>query len=250
MKKLRLIVVDDQRRVRQSIINTLRIHYPDAEVVAEAGDAESATEAIRLFRPDLVLLDIKMPGESGFEMLQKLAPYDFKVIFITAFDKYAIQAFKFSAVDYLLKPVVPKELVESLDRVTQQLTRENSDLKLNTLLNNVHSLTRDTKRLVLSTQGKMYVISLPEIIRCEASGNYTTFYLTDKKSIMVTYPIREYEEILVTYGFFRSHNSHLVNLQQVERVEKKDNVMIMRDGSRAMISERRMTELISALEQL
>lgn len=248
---MRIIIVDDEKRIRNTLINVLKLHCPNAIVVAEAGDITSAIEAINIQKPDVVLLDIKMPGGTGFDLLKKLMPLTFKVIFITAFDKYAIEAFKFSAIDYLLKPVMPIELVEALKRTEQQLSNENSNAKLDIFISNMSNQTKESKRIVLNSQNKMHVISINDIVRCEADGNYTVFVLADKRSVVVSKSLKEYDDMLSPFGFFRSHNSHLINLTFIDHLDKRDGgVLIMKDGSEALVSARKQSELVAAINNI
>ena len=248
---MRIVIVEDEKRVRNSLVNVLKLHYPKATIVGEAEDIITGIEVIKKQNPNIVLLDIKMPGGTGFDLLKQLKPLSFDVIFITAFNQYALQAFKFSAIDYLLKPVIPEELVNALERIEQKLSAENSNLKLDVFMNNLNGLTRETKRIILNSHEKMQVVSLSEVVRCEADRNYTLFILTNKKNILVSKPIKEYDEMLSSFGFFRSHHSHLVNLSFVDRLEKRDGgILIMKDGSEALVSSRKQAELISALNNI
>ncbi|MFZ2205557.1 MAG: LytTR family DNA-binding domain-containing protein [Minisyncoccia bacterium] len=251
MKPLRIIIVDDEKKIRSSLKNVLELHYPSSVVIAEAEDINSAIEAINTYKPDVVLLDIKMPGGTGFDLLKQLMPFTFKFIFITAFDKYAVQAFKFSAIDYLLKPVIPEELVCALKRAELQVSYENANIKFNTFVSNLNSLTRETKKIVLNSHDKMQVVSLNEIVRCEADRNYTLFILINKKSILVSGSLKEYDEMLSPFGFFRSHHSYLVNLTLIDRLEKRDGgILIMKDNSKIPVSARKHSELVSALNRI
>lgn len=248
---MRIVIVEDEKRIRKSLINVLKLHYPNAIVVAEAEDVSNGIEIIKMHNPDVVLLDIKILGGSGFDLLKQLKPFNFKVIFITAFDQYAVQAFKFCAMDYLLKPVVPEELIEALRKAEHLLNTESSKIKLDVLMGNMSALARETKKIVLNTHDKMLVISLSEVVRCEADGNYTLFILMNKKAILVSRPLKEYDEMLSPFGFFRSHHSHLVNLSFIDRLEKRDGgILIMKDGSEAMVSSRKQAELMAALNHI
>ncbi|OFX33147.1 MAG: hypothetical protein A2X08_11330 [Bacteroidetes bacterium GWA2_32_17] len=248
MNPIRIIIVDDEKRIRTSLINILQLHFPDAKVIAEAEDIQSAIEVIKTQIPDVVLLDIKMPDGTGFDLLMQLAPLTFKVIFITAFNQFAVQAFKFSALDYLLKPVIPEELVNALQKAQKQINNENINAKLNVFMSNMNGLTRETKKIVLNTQESMHVINITDIVRCEADRNYTLFILANKKNILVSGSLKEYDEMLSPYGFFRSHHSHLVNISFIDRLEKRDGArLIMKDGSVVLVSTRKKDELVFAL---
>ena len=251
METIRIIVVDDEKRIRSSLKNVLQLHYPDAIVIGEAGDANSAIEAIKTHVPDVVLLDIKMPGGTGFDLLKQLMPFTFKVVFITAFDQYAIQAFKFSAMDYLLKPIIPEELVNALKRAEQQISSENTNLKFNAFMSNMSGLTKETKKIVLNSHDKMQVVGLNEIVRCEADRNYTKFILINKRSILVSGSLKEYDEMLSPFGFFRSHHSHLVNLSFIDRLEKRDGgMLVMKDDSEVPVASRKHSELVATLNRI
>ena len=251
MKQLNIILVDDEKRVRNSLKSILEMYYPNACVVGEAEDINEGKALILALKPDVVLLDIKMPGGTGFDLLKQLMPLTFKVIFITAFDQFAIQAFKYSAIDYLLKPIIPEDLVKALDKSTEQLNASNESLKFDNLIDNFSQLTRDSKKIVLNTQDKIHIVGINEIVRCESDANYTTFTLLNKKPVIMSKPLKEYDEMLTPYGFFRSHHSHLVNLSMIDRLEKREGgVLIMKDNSEAMVSSRKYAELVVAIGNL
>lgn len=251
MKNLNIIIVDDEKRVRTTLKNVLEIHYPNATVIGEAEEIDGAIELIEATKPDVVLLDIQMPGGTGFDLLKKLNSIPFKIIFITAFDQFAIQAFKFSAVDYLLKPIIPEDLINALNKTAEMLQNNQEQIKFENLMHNFNQLNKETKKIVLNTQDKIHIIGINEIIRCESDANYTTFTLLNKKPVVVSKPIKEYDELLTPYGFFRSHNSHLVNLSMIDRLEKREGgVLIMKDNSEAMVSSRKYSELVAAINSL
>jgi len=196
------------------------------------------------------MLDIKMPGGSGFDLISKLNPINFKIIFITAFDKYAVQAFKFSALDYLLKPVNPDELVNALQKARQQIQTEELTLRLDTFLGNIAGQNREPKKIVLNTQNTVHVLNLTDIIRCEADRNYTKFILSSGKSILVTGSLKEYDDILSVSGFFRSHHSHLINLSYIDRLEKQNDHLIMKDSSVVPLAVRKKDALLQLLQKI
>jgi two-component system LytT family response regulator len=247
---MKLIIVDDEKRIRNTIKGILALHCPEVEIVAEAENTVVASQIIRSLQPDVVLLDIKMPGGSGFDLLKEMSPLSFKVIFITAFDQYAIEAFKFSAVDYLLKPVIPDELIAALARAKDQMNAELTAKKLEIFLENM-KVPRNASKIMLNSQDKLHVVQVEEIVRCEADRNYTTFILSDKRRIVVSRSLKEYEEILTPFSFFRVHHSHLVNLAYIDHLDKKDGgMLILKDRSEVPVSSRRYSDLMIALNNL
>lgn len=251
MEKLKILIVDDEKRIRTSLRNVIKLHYEKAEVIGEAENVHSAAIAIKSLKPDVVLLDIRMPDESGFDLLKQLMPLTFKVIFITAYSQYAIQAFKFSAMDYLLKPVIPEELVNALNRTEQQLQNESYQSRLNVFLENISNFTSEHKKIVLNSHDKIHVITASDIIRCQADGNYTKFFILNGKPVLASKPLKDYDEILVDFGFFRPHHSHLVNTRFIDRLEKHDGgVLIMKDGSQVPVSSRKYSDLMIVLNKL
>jgi two-component system LytT family response regulator len=250
MLPLRIIIVDDEKRIRTSLSHLLTMYYPNSILVAEAGDIETAAAEIKKHDPDVVLLDIKMPGGSGLELVQQLNPFTFKLIFITAFDKYAVQAFKFSALDYLLKPVNPDELVNALQKAQQQIQAEEMNVKLNTFMTNMANLTKEPKKIVLKTQDIVHVLNISDIVRCEADRNYTRFSLSSGKNILVTGSLIEYDDMLSSSGFFRAHHSHLVNLSFIERFEKQNGQLVMKDNSIVPLATRKKDTLLQLLDKI
>jgi two-component system LytT family response regulator len=215
-------------------------------VVGEAENIQSALELIKLHNPDIILLDIKMPGGTGFDLLKQLTPVKFKIIFVTAFDQYAINAFKFSAVDYLLKPVIPEDLVQALNAAREKINEEFENTKLKNLVDNIK---QEDKKIVLNTQEATHVINVNDIIRCEADRNYTRFFLSNKKIILVSGGLKEYEELLKPHHFIRPHHSHVVNLNFIIKLEKKTSILILKDGSEVPVSIRKHPELANVLSK-
>lgn len=250
MNPLKIIIVDDEKKLRTSMRHLLEMYYPNSSVVSEAGDIEAAYSEIKKHQPDVVLLDIKMPGGSGFELIKKLSPINFKLIFVTAFDQYAVQAFKFSALDYLLKPVNPDELVSALQKAKEQIGEKEIATKLEVFMSNVSSLTRETKKIILKTQDTVHILPLTDIIRCEADRNYTRFILIGGKSIMVSGSLIEYDDMLNSVGFFRSHHSHLINLSHILRFEKSNMQLVMKDNSLIPLATRKKDILMELLENI
>ena len=243
MPSLRILIVDDEKKVRNTLRNLIKLHYHKADVIGEAEDVNSAADAIREHEPYLILLDIKMPGGTGFDLLKQYNPIPFKVIFITAFNDFAVQAFRFSAIDYLLKPVIPDELVNALQRVEQEIDKENLMLRYNVLMEN---LKRDNKKIVLNSADSMQIVLINDIIRCEADRNYTRIYIHNKNNILISKNLKEFDEMLSPSGFLRVHHSHLVNPDYIEKLDKKDGgTLIMKDSTGVPVSTRKYSDILA-----
>ncbi len=242
-----IVVIDDEPRARETIINLLKISPVELTLAGEADSVQSGYETINLTSPDLVLLDIDMPDGTGFDLLKMFEQIGFRVIFITAHNEYAIRAFKYSAIDYILKPITAGELFRALEKAEAEISREETVLKLGALLKNLEKL----KKIVLKTAESIHIVNVSEIIRCEADVNYTTFYLSDGKKLLVSKPLKEYDRLLAPAGFFRTHQSHLVNLDHMLRYEKTEGgYLVMDDNSTVPVSTRKKEELFRLFENM
>lgn len=246
--KIRTVIIDDEQGARETLKKLINIYCPGIQVVAEAEGVEEGLKIIKDNDPDLVLLDIKMNDGTGFDLLKSIENPDFKIIFITAFDEFALNAIKFSALDYLLKPVEPEELILSAHKAEQALEQNILNLKVKTLL---HNIEKENKKLTVKTAECYHILSVNEIIRCEAEGNYTHFFLANGTKIMISTTLKEYEELLIQYQFYRLHQSHLINLNQVDRFDKKNGgAIIMKDKSLVPVAVRKKDKLLQLLESL
>lgn len=243
------VIIDDEKNNVDNLKGLLLMHCPQVKVVAEALNAEGGAEKILQHQPDLIFLDIQMPGKNGFEMLRSLPSHDFEIIFVTAFDQYGIQAIKFSAIDYLLKPLNIEELKAAVAKVIEKNKRKNENLRLENLLELLQNRQqKSTHRLALPTAKETRFVSADEIIRCESSNTYTSFYLTGGQRIIVSKPIFEYEELLKDYGFIRCHQSHLVNKLKVKSWIRKDgDHLLMEDNSQIPVSRSKKETVSEAL---
>ncbi|MBL4715008.1 response regulator transcription factor [Bacteroidales bacterium AH-315-I05] len=245
------IIIDDEQKSRETIADILDLYCKDVSVVAQAEDVKSGLNAIAQYKPDVILLDVKMPDGTGFDLLQQLDTIDFKVIFITGYEEYAIKALKFSALDYILKPVDPDELTTALNKAEHSLERENISLKLNAFVTNIGNIVKEVKKIVLKTADNIYVINVQDIIRCKSDRNYTQFYFNDGKKLLVSRTLKEYDDLLNGYSFFRVHQSHLINLNYIDHYAKGDGGFVfMKDGSSVAVSFRKKEQLLKLLEEL
>ncbi len=244
--KIQTVLVDDEKSSLIIMKKLLEKHIPKVEVIATAQSVSEGIEVINEYKPKLVFLDISMPDGDGFEVLEKVKYKDFQVIFSTAYDQYAIRAFEVAALHYILKPVKPQDLKEAIERY-DTLNNENITEKISVLSN---ALKEVPSRLILPTSNGMHVIEVKNIVRCESSNNYTTFYFTDKKKIVVSKSIQIYEQLLENSNFCRLHNKHLVNLEFVKKyVKGRGGYVILTDDSHVDVSDGRKKNFLDKLSK-
>jgi two-component system LytT family response regulator len=245
---IRTLIIDDESNNRRTIRELLENNFPKVSVVGEADGVQSAYDAIHTLSPDLILLDIKMEDGDGFDLLNKLGNINFKIIFITAYEEYALKAIKFSALDYLLKPVLLEDLSNAIEKAEKQIIKE-LNIQLAELSNNLKN-TRN-KRVVLKTFEKLQLVPVDDIIRCEADKNYTTFHLKDDHEVLVSGSIKDYEDMLSEQGFFRIHKSHIINLSYIDSFVKADGGYVMlTNGTHIPVAMRKKNQLIELLANL
>ncbi len=247
---MHIVLIDDDSVIRDNLRTLLSIYSPDSVVVAEADGVKTGLVAIKEHKPDLVLLDVEMKDGTGFDLLSFYGKLDFKVVFVTGHDGYAIKAFKFSAIDYILKPVDPDDLVSALNKAQQITDANEQNLKVATLVQNKKAESED-QSIILKDAETVYLVNVKDIIRCESETNYTRFYLKDGRVLLVSKTLKEYDTLFEDQSFFRAHQSHLINLRHFDRYEKKDGGLVfMKDGSTLPVAVRKKESLIAALENL
>lgn len=232
------VIIDDEQNNIDNLQLLLSKYCSEVNIVGHALNATGGEKLIKQRSPDLVFLDIQMPGENGFEMLKSLNQYDFAIIFVTAYDQYGIQAVKFSAIDYLLKPVNVEELKTAVSKAIEKHSQKNQNLQLENLIRFLkQEQQKSIHRIALQGAKETRFVETEHIVRCESSNNYTTFFLTSGEKILTSRPIFEYEEMLTDYGFFRSHQSHLVNKKHIRSWVKEDGgYLLMNDNSQVPVS--------------
>ncbi|OEK01275.1 hypothetical protein BFP97_07005 [Roseivirga sp. 4D4] len=244
------VIIDDEK----PFINALRAmleHHGGIEVLGEARGVDSGIQLIEELEPELVFLDIQMSDGTGFDLLKKLDRQDFHVIFITAHDQFAIDAFKFSAMDYLLKPLISSELKKALDRAQKSIDKEKLNFQFSVLMENINEISRGKKKIILRESENLHIVKLDDILWCQADGSYTVFYLTDDRKIMVSKHLKEFEEYLSPNGFFRAHRSHLVNVSKITRFDRADGGVVYLENEVALpISVRKKERLAEMLNSL
>lgn len=232
------VIIEDEQNNIDNLAILLRQYCPQVEITGDATNANDGEKLILQLNPDIVFLDIQMPGKNGFDMLQSLRTHNFELIFVTAFEQYGIQAVKFSAIDYILKPIDAEELKSAVQKAIYRSSEKKQNRKLENLLDVLQNeQQKDTHRIALTSAKETRFIKTKEIIRCESSNNYTTFYILGGERIMVSKPIFEYEEILQGYGFIRCHQTHLVNKRFIKSLVKQDGgYLLLEDGTEIPVS--------------
>lgn len=246
---LNTIIVEDEDNAREMLQNLLAKYCPEVNVLAACGNIEDGLAAIEEHRPDLLFLDIEMQTGTGFDLLEKVEYRGFEVIFTTAYDTYALKAIKFSAIDYLLKPIDVGDLQHAVQQVEQKKHQTDQQRKLEVLLSNLNPQQRpEDKSITLSTSDGLQFVKISDIVRCEANGAYTNFVLKNRKDILVSKNLKEYENLLSDYSFYRIHHSHLINLSEVDRYVKADGgYVVMKDGSQVGISNKKKDEFLALM---
>ena len=249
-KMLRTIIIDDEAHVRESLTEMLKTHCPDVKVVGRAEGVKSGIESILKHHPDLILLDIKMKDGTGFDLLEKIDNIDFKIIFITAYDQYAIKAIKFSALDYLLKPVDSADLREAINKA-QSITQKEVSTQLSTLTTNLQTDDQSKKRIILKTFDNIYLVKVRDIVYAESDSRYSTIYLESGEKVIVSKTLKHYHELLNDFGFYRVHKSFLINLGHIQRFEKAEGGYVILSGdAKVPVASRKREELLKLFERI
>lgn len=241
------IIVDDERHSCEALQILLKECCPEVQLEAICFSGTEALQKINTLHPQLVFLDIEMPNMNGFQLLEQLTKIDFELIFTTSYDQYAIKAIKFSALDYLLKPVDREELQKAVQKVLKKVNG-NISQQLEILLQKVNQPAIPVKRVALPTMQGLELVEINSIISCSSNSNYTEFYLADKKKILVSRTLKEIDELLEGYSFMRVHNSHIVNLNAITKyIKGEGGYLIMTDSSTVDVSRSRKEILMQKL---
>jgi len=248
---IKALIVDDESHARQAIRSILEAKIPDVQIIAEAHSVATATEILRKQECQLIFLDIDLPDGNGFDILRQIDHKNYRVIFITAYQEYAIQAIRFSALDYILKPINPGDLISAVDKCLAEEAGDEFEEKFQAFLANFNNSLPEPKKIVLKTAERIHVINTENIIRCEADNVYTSFYLNTNSQILVSKSIKTYEELLTPLGFLRVHQSHLVNLNFISYFDKTDGgMLVMTDQSTVPVSLKKKPILLSYLNKI
>jgi two-component system, LytTR family, response regulator len=252
MKTIRVILIDDEADGIATLKKLLETNCPHVNIIAACSNTEIAKLQIEAMQPDVVFLDIQMPGKTGLDMLAELPERKFETIFVTAHNEYMLQALQFSAADYLLKPVDEDRLTEAVKRVEEKLEQKNESASIEVLLHNLQkSNQQHDMKLCVPTFKGFSVLKLEEIVVCEAEKNYTIFHLKNKKALTVSRTLLEYEKILNNTSFFRIHKTFMVNLEHVQEYQRGEGgIVLMSNGMEVEVSRRKKEEFMNRIKQV
>jgi two-component system, LytTR family, response regulator len=247
---IQAIIIDDEKTSRDALLGLINRYCKDVNVVDQANGYKSGIEAIEKHNPDLVFLDIQMPDGSGFQLLEDIKEINFEIIFTTAFDQYAIKAIKYSALDYLLKPIVPTDLVAAIQKLIKKKSGTEINSSIKVLLDNLKNKS-EPKKIVLSTLDQIHVVAIEDIVRCESDDCYTRFILSDGKVLLICKTLKEYDMLLEEQNFLRPHKSHLINISHISSYLKNEGgCILMSDGTKIPVSRRKRDKVISIIQKL
>jgi len=246
---IRAIIIDDDQLVREVITKTVESYCPNVSIVAVAENVKTGVAAINENEPDLILLDIKMPDGSGFDLIKHFDKPDFKVIFISGYMEYAIKGYKFGAIDYILKPIDEEGLALAINKANDVIRYEEK-MQFKAMEGNLKTMNK-VHKIILKTSEHIHLINTDDIIRIEADGNYSTFFIHDGRKVTVSRPIKKYEEALIDRGFHRIHKSHMINIQKLSYFDKTDSGdVVMIDNSVVPVASRKKDVLLNLFESL
>ena len=247
---LRTVIIDDEAHIRETLARLLTRLCPQVNLVGEAFSVSSGYKLMLDLNPQPILLDIRMNDGTGFDLLKKFETIDFRVIFITAYEKYAVQAFKFAAIDFLLKPIHPEELTDAVKRAENSI-QHHFNTQIQVLEENLKTDIRQKKKIVLRTQENIYLVDLQDITHFESDGCYTKIFKSGGEQILISKNLKEFDEMLSDSGFYRVHKSYLINLLHISRFEKQEGgYIILTNGVKIPVASRKREELLDLFEKI
>lgn len=248
---MKVLIIDNEIQIRIGLSKQIKAFCPSVISIQEAEGVTSGIKAIEQYLPDLVFLDVEMDDGTGMELINKLGSFDFQLVFITAHDKYAINAFKLSAIDFLLKPIDAEDLIKAVHKAEQNLKSKTLDLQFQILQESLSSITINEKKIVLKDSESIYFVKVSDIVHCKAEGPYTEFYLIPQQKITISKSLKEYEELLEPFGFIRTHHSHLINIKRIVRFDKADGgTLILENKQVVPVSQRKREQIMELLNNI
>ncbi|MCB0697301.1 MAG: response regulator transcription factor [Chitinophagaceae bacterium] len=247
---MKALIIDNSEQVRTALVEQLSLFCTEEIThIHEAEGVNSGLSAINEIKPDIVFLDVEMDDGTGLELLTRLGTVTFQLVFVTAYNKYAVDAFKFSAIDFLLKPVDPEELIAAVAKAKLNIEQRDTINQVKVLQEAL--LYNSDKKIVLRNSDAIYIVKVSEIIHCRAEGSYTHFNLTEKREILISKGLKEYEDLLAPFHFVRTHHAHLVNLNKIVRMEKADGgTLVLDNGTQVPVSQRKREHILQLINNL
>jgi len=248
---VKVLIIDNEEQIRAGLNKQLKAFCPSVTEVSEAGGVSEGLKLIADYEPDLVFLDVEMDDGTGIELVKKLKQPTFQLVFITAHDKYAIDAFRLSAIDFLLKPIDAEDLVKAVEKAESQLKNRSLEMQFQILQESLSSITVNEKKIVLKDSESIYFVKVSDIVHCKAEGPYTEFYLIPQQKITISKSLKEYEELLEPYGFIRTHHSHLINIKRIVRFDKANGgTLILENKQTVPVSQRKRDQIMELLNNI
>ncbi len=245
---LTAIIIDDESSSRNALRQKLVNHCPEVNIIAECENGEQGIISIETNHPDIIFLDVEMPRMNGFTMLQQLSEHDFEIIFITAYDHYAIKAIRFSALDYLMKPVEINDLKSAVEKAALKRKKQSGNRQLETLLHNLTNNKKEQHRIAIPSMEGLQFVETADIIYLEAQSNYSNFCLTGNKKITVSKTLKDFEELLPQNIFIRIHHSYIININQIDKyIKGEGGQVLMKNGILLDVARRKKEEFMKAI---
>jgi two-component system, LytTR family, response regulator len=244
------IIIEDEKHQQETLVGLLSEVFPELEIIGIASSVPDGLQLLSSTKPDLVFMDVLLPPETSFDLLYSLENIPFDIIFTTSFEEYAVKAFRLSAVDYLVKPVVRQELTRAVEKFKQKKSIAETSGHIRTLMENLNVTKSEHTKVALPSLTGYLFVKVKDIIRCESDNTYTTFFTVDKRKIIVSKTLKECEQMMADYRFYRVHNSHLINLDYItEYIKGEGGFVKMTDGSQIDVSRRRKEEFMQFLKK-
>ena len=245
---MKTVIIEDNPAARRNLKSLVQEHCFDVQIIGEASSVEEGAILIASSAPDLVFLDIEISGGTSFDLLQQLPEINFQIIFTTAHEKYAIKAIKFSALDYLLKPIDIDELESAVEKARAAIGNNSTPQKIETLIQNINAPSTDPLKLVLKDKYGIQIVPVNDIIRLEANGNYTKFVISGQEDLLISKGLKDYDNMLVSESFFRCHQSHLINLNYLLRYDKREgDFLLLKEGNKVPLANRKKDKLLQVI---
>lgn len=247
---MKSLIIDNEDPIRESIVNLIKLFCPDIKEIRESNSVQNGLMTLSTYTPDILFLDVELGDGTGMDLLNQLQNPSFKVIFITAHDKYAVNAFRHSALDFLLKPINPEDLVSAVQKTKEAISNQNIISQLSVLKDYLNPIAQNEHKVVLKDNQSIYFVKVNDIIRCESETSYTTFYLTTGEEIVISKKLKEFDELLEPHGFLRVHQSHLVNIKKIKRFDKQEGgFIILENNDTIPVSQRKKDYVLSVLSK-